>query len=50
MKLFILWVGLIGGNFLWAFLRNRNPEGFSSAAERSYFQGLALLTAGFLGL
>ena len=35
-------IGLIMGNFFFALLFNRTPEGFLTALERSVFQSVAI--------
>jgi len=42
MKLFLLWLGLATGNFLYQLFNKRQ---WSVAFERSFFQGVALLLA-----
>ena len=46
-KLFMLWLGLTIGNFIWVLLTTRE---WLIAFERSYFQAAALITAYIVAL
>jgi hypothetical protein len=44
VRILVLWLSLVIGNFLWQFFGDAN---WPIAIERSYFQAVALLLAAF---
>lgn len=52
MSLFMLWLGIMSGNFIYTFLVKQfgqTAPTWEQTIERSYFQGVALLIAGIAG-
>ena len=49
MKLFLLWLGLALGNFVWQLVMSApDVPNWSASFERSFFQGVALLAVALL--
>lgn len=45
MIAFPIWIALSLGNFLYAYLRGGSSQDYEKAADRTIFQGLALMLA-----